>query len=115
MKFPRKPFLDRIMVEVTPLEKIFDQGAVEVPLANMHTRTRSDRGVVVAVGDGVPMGGVLLPMPVQVGDEVYFDPSTGYAGRFFLKPSDEYKSDLPTYLELRVGDLNGRALRPEEQ
>ena len=86
MKFSRKPFLDRVMVEVTPLDQIFDQGDVEVPLDNQFTNSRSTQGVVVAVGDGVPMAGVLVPMPVKVGDTVYFD-STAYAGRFYLKHS----------------------------
>jgi co-chaperonin GroES (HSP10) len=114
MQFPRKPFLDRVIVEVTPIEKIFEQGSVEVDLQNEHTRTRSDRGIVKAVGDGVAMAGVFIEMPVQVGDEVYFDPDTAYANIIYLLPSDQYKSGLPTYLELRVGDLQGRALRTGE-
>lgn len=114
MTFPRKPFLDRVMVEVIPIERVFEQGEVEILLNNQHSNVRSDRGIVLAVGDGVPMSGVLLPMPVQVGDEVYFDESTGYAGRFYLKPSDIYRPELPIYLELRVGDLIGRGLREDE-
>jgi co-chaperonin GroES (HSP10) len=115
MQFPRKPFLDRVIVEVTPIEQIFEQGEVEIDLENEHTRTRSDRGVVRAVGDGVAMAGVFIEMPVDVGDEVFFDPDTAYAGLIYLLPSDQYKKDLPIYLELRVGDLLGRALRVRER
>lgn len=115
MQFPRKPFLDRVIVEVTPIEQIFEQAAIEIDLKNEHTRVRSDRGIVKAVGDGVAMAGVFIEMPVQVGDEVFFDPDTAYAGMIYLLPSDQYKNGLPTYLELRVGDLQGRALRAGER
>jgi hypothetical protein len=54
-------------------------------------------------------------MPVQVGDEVFFDPDTAYAGRIYLLPSDQNRSDLPEYLELYVGDLLGRPLRSYEK
>ena len=57
------------------------------------------------------MGGVFLEMPVKVDDEVFFDPDTAYAGVIYLLPSDQYRKGLPTYLELRVGDLLGRGLR----
>ena len=30
--FDRKPFLDRVIVEVTPVEKFFQQSSVEIPL-----------------------------------------------------------------------------------
>lgn len=105
--FPRKPFLDRVIVRVTPLEELFEQGAVTVPLESSHIKVKSDRGIVVSVGDCVVMGAAVLPMPVNVGDEVYFD-DMAYAGRIYLEPHDQYKSDLPTYLEIRVGDLLGR-------
>lgn len=113
MDFPRKPFLDRVIVRVTPVEELFEQGRIEIPLESSHVKVRSDRGIVVAVGDCVVMGGVTLPMPVQVGDEVYFD-EMAYAGRIFLEPHDAYRTDRPTYLEIRVGDLLGvRVLVPE--
>lgn len=107
MDFPRKPFLDRVIVRVTPLEELFQQGDVEVPLESSHIKMKSDRGVVVAVGDCVVMGAVVLPMPVAVGDEVYFD-DMAYAGRIYLEPHDQYRADKPTYLEIRVGDLLGK-------
>ena len=115
MQFPRKPFLDRVIVEVTPIKEIFEQSSIEIPLDDARVKYRSDRGIVRAVGDGVAMAGVFIEMPVQVGDEVFFDPDTAYAGRLFLLPSDQNRSDLPEYLELYVGDLLGRSLRVGER
>jgi len=115
--FERKPFLDRVIVEVTPVEKFFQQSdsGVEIPLDNMRVRYRSDRGIVRAVGDGVAMAGVFIEMPVQVGDEVFFDSDNAYAGQIWLLPSDKNKTGLPEYLEIRVGDLLGRGLRVTEK
>jgi co-chaperonin GroES (HSP10) len=116
MQFPRKPFLDRVIVEVTPIKEIFEQNEkIEIPLDDERVKYRSDRGIVRAVGDGVAMAGVFIEMPVQVGDEVFFDPDTAYAGRLWLLPSDQNRSDLPEYLELYVGDLLGRSLRVSER
>ena len=116
MAFPRKPFLDRVIVEVTPVEKYFEQSAsgIEIPLDDARTNYRSDRGIVRAVGDGVAMAGVFIDMPVQVGDEVFFDSDNAYAGQIWLLPSDKNSRDLPEYLELRVGDLLGRSQRVAE-
>lgn len=113
MQFQRKPFLDRVIVEVTPIEKFFEQSesGVVVPLEDARVKFRSDRGIVRAVGDGVAMAGVFIDMPVQVGDEVFFDSDNAYAGQIWLLPSDKNRRDLPEYLELRVGDLLGRGLR----
>ena len=116
MQFPRKPFLDRVIVEVTPIKDVFQQSSsIEIPLDDARVKYRSDRGIVRAVGDGVAMAGVFIEMPVQVGDEVFFDPDTAYAGRLYLLPSDQNRSDLPEYLELYVGDLLGRSLRVGER
>lgn len=115
MQFNRKPFLDRVIVEVTPVEKFFEQSDIEIPLEDARVKYRSDRGIVRAVGDGVAMAGVFIEMPVQVGDEVYFDADNAYAGQVWLLPSDKNKRDLPEYLEVRVGDLLGRALRVTER
>ena len=115
MQFPRKPLLDRVIVQVTPIKEVFQQhSSIEIPLDDARVKYRSDRGIVMAVGDGVAMAGVFIEMPVQVGDEVFFDPDTAYAGRLYLLPSDQNRSDLPEYLELYVGDLLGRSLRSEE-
>ena len=115
--FQRKPFLDRVIVEVTPVEKFFQQSesGIEIPLDDQRVRYRSDRGIVQAVGDGVAMAGVFIEMPVQVGDEVFFDSDNAYAGQIWLLPSDKNRRDLPEYLEIRVGDLLGRALRVTER
>lgn len=115
--FERKPFLDRVIVEVTPVEKFFQQSesGIEIPLDDIRVRYRSDRGIVRAVGDGVAMAGVFIEMPVQVGDEVFFDSDNAYAGQIWLLPSDKNKSGLPEYLEIRVGDLLGRSLRVTER
>jgi len=115
--FERKPFLDRVIVEVTPVEKFFQQSesGIEIPLDDMRVRYRSDRGIVRAVGEGVAMAGVFIEMPVQVGDEVYFDSDNAYAGQIWMLPSDKNRSDLPEYLEIRVGDLLGRGLRVNER
>ena len=115
--FERKPFLDRVIVEVTPVEKFFQQSesGVEIPLDDVRVKYRSDRGIVRAVGDGVAMAGVFIEMPVQVGDEVFFDSDNAYAGQIWLLPSDKNRRDLPEYLEIRVGDLLGRALRVSER
>jgi co-chaperonin GroES (HSP10) len=113
--FPRKPFLDRVIVEVTPVEKFFEQSGVVIPLDDARVKYRSDRGVVRAIGDGVAMAGVFIEMPMQVGDEVFFDSDNAYAGQIWLLPSDKNKTGLPEYLEIRVGDLLGRGLRVSEQ
>lgn len=115
--FERKPFLDRVIVEVTPVEKFFQQSesGIEIPLDDQRVKYRSDRGIVRAVGDGVAMAGVFIEMPVQVGDEVFFDSDNAYAGQIWLLPSDKNRRDLPEYLEIRVGDLLGRALRVTER
>jgi len=36
-----------------------------------------------------------------------------YAGRIYLDPHDQYRNDMPVYLEIRVGDLLGVILKPE--
>ena len=115
--FQRKPFLDRVIVEVTPVEKFFQQSesGIEIPLDDQRVKYRSDRGIVRAVGDGVAMAGVFIEMPVQVGDEVFFDSDNAYAGQIWLLPSDKNRRDLPEYLEIRVGDLLGRAMRVTER
>jgi co-chaperonin GroES (HSP10) len=117
MQFSRKPFLDRVIVEVTPVDKFFEQSdsGIDIPLDDARVKYRSDRGIVRAVGDGVAMAGVFIEMPVQVGDEVYFDSDNAYAGQIWLLPSDKNKFGLPEYLEIRVGDLLGRGLRISER
>jgi co-chaperonin GroES (HSP10) len=104
--FPRQPLLDRIIVREIPIEEIYQQSEVAIPLDNTAIKDRSDRGEVVAVGDCVPIGGVILPMPVAVGDVVFFDEFC-MCDPVFLNPADKRRSDLPKYWQLRVGDLKG--------
>jgi co-chaperonin GroES (HSP10) len=104
--FPRKPFLDRVIVRETPLAEIYEASNLELPLDDARRKDRSDRGIVVAVGDFVPMGGVVLPMPVKVDAEVYFD-EYALTDPVYLLPSDKYRHDLPRYWQIRVGDLKG--------
>lgn len=115
MQFPLKPFLDRVIVEVIPIEQYFKKPEGVEVLLDREFSQRSDRGIVKAVGDGVTSAGVFLEMPVQVEDEVQFDPDTAYAGLIYLNPGDKLNADAPKYLEIRVGDLLGRTLRVTER
>jgi len=104
--FPRKPFLDRVIVREIPIEEIYTQGEIAIPLNDVRVKDQSDRGIVVAVGDYIPMSGTLLAMPVQIGDLVFFDDTTLY-DPVYLNPADRRRSDLPKYWQIRVGDLKG--------
>jgi co-chaperonin GroES (HSP10) len=104
--FPRKPLLDRIIVRERPIEEIYEGSDLELSLDDARRKDRSDRGFVVAVGDCVPIGGVILPMPVQVGDTVFFD-EYALSDPVYLNPADKHKADLPKYWQMRVGDLKG--------
>ena len=105
-QFPRKPLLDRVIVREIPIEDIYEQGDIAIPLDDARVKDRSDRGVVVAVGDCVPMGAVTLPMPVVVGDIVFFDEFC-LNDPVYLNPADKRRTDLPKYWQMRVGDLKG--------
>ena len=109
--FPRKPLLDRIIVREIPIEDFWDNNTFQLPgkgeVGESHFKERSDRGVVMAVGDGVPIGGVILLMPVKVGDVVFFDDLAFDADRVYLNPADRLRYDLPRYAQIRVGDLQG--------
>jgi co-chaperonin GroES (HSP10) len=105
--FPRKPFLDRVIVREVPIQEFYEQPeGVFIDLKNQNIKERSDRGVVVAVGDCVPVGGVVLPMPVQVGDLVFFDEFC-LCDPVYLNPAHKARTDLPRYWQMRVGDLKG--------
>ena len=68
-----------------------------------------DRGVVVAVGDGIPYAGLVLPIPYQVGDTVMI-PDVGVE-RIYLNPEDEYNTEAPKYLLVRCADTKGKILQ----
>ena len=106
-QFPRKPLLDRIIVREIPIAEFYEQPqGIEIDLDNSHIKERSDRGVVVAVGDCVPMGAVTLPMPVVVDDVVFFD-EFALSDPVFLNPAHKNRNDLPKYFQMRVSDLKG--------
>ena len=106
-QFPRKPLLDRIIVREIPIAEFYEQPqGIEIDLDNSHMKERSDRGMVVAVGDCVPMGAVTLPMPVMVNDIVFFD-EFALSDPVFLNPAHKNRNDLPKYFQMRVSDLKG--------
>lgn len=110
---PFKPVLDRILVHEIPVEEnrvIATLGGQEIVQSQHFQKERTFRGVVVAVGDGVPMGGVIMPIPYKVGDHIRL---TEFGGdRFYLKPEHETSSDksLPIYWIYRVADTLGKDL-----
>jgi co-chaperonin GroES (HSP10) len=107
MEFPRKPLLDRIIVREIPIAEYYEQPeGVNIDLDNAHIKERSDRGVVVAVGECVPLGNVTLPMPVVVDDIVFFD-EFALSDPVFLNPAHKNRHDLPLYWQMRVADLKG--------
>ncbi len=114
MTFPRKPFLDRVIVQEIPVEEVFKQSNIEIPLNSSHIKLRADRGIVVAVGDCIVMGSVVLPMPVEVGDTVFFD-EFALCDPIYLSPADVYRNDLPKYWAIRVADLKGRAVMAADE
>ena len=105
--FPRKPLLDRIIVREIPISEYYEQPeGVDIDLDNAHIKERSDRGVVVAVGDCVPVGAVTLPMPVVVDDIVFFD-EFALTDPIYLNPAHKHRHDLPKYFQMRIADLKG--------
>ena len=105
--FSRKPLLDRIIVREIPIAEYYEQPqGFEVDLDNANIKERTDRGVVVAVGDCVPLGGVILEMPVHVGDVVFFDEFC-LCDPVYLNPAHRNRTDLPKYWQMRVQDLKG--------
>src|SRR5271163_1103629 len=105
--FPRKPILDRIIAREIPIAEYYEQPeGVDIDLDNKHIKERSDRGVVVAVGDCVTLGNVTLPMPVVVDDIVFFD-EFALTDPVYLNPAHKNRVDLPRYFQIRVADLKG--------
>jgi co-chaperonin GroES (HSP10) len=106
-QFPCKPLLDRIIVREIPIAEFYEQPQeIKIDLDNAHIKERSDRGVVVAVGDCVQMGAVTLPMPVVIDDLVFFD-EFALSDPVFLNPAHKNRNDLPKYFQMRVSDLKG--------
>lgn len=108
--FPFKPVLDRVLVQEDPVQenKVIGTTAQGNIVASQHyQKSRTYRGTVVATGTGVPMGGVLMDMPFEVGDRVWLDEFGG--DRFYLNPEDEHSTDksAPIYWIYRVSDIKG--------
>jgi co-chaperonin GroES (HSP10) len=102
-----KPVLDRVLVREIPREKSKIVGTHLQ--ASEHYAKESDRAVVVAIGDGVPMGGVLMPIPFQVGDVVHLGNRYSLE-QIYLKPEDENDPSAPKYFLVRCADLLGKFL-----
>lgn len=71
-RVPFRPVLDRIWVEEIPVKetRIVTPGGLALERSERFA-AKPLTGKVVAVGDGVPMAGVLMPMPYKVGDIVH--------------------------------------------
>ncbi len=69
---PFRPVLDRIFVEEIPVleSRIVTPGGLTLERSERFA-AKPMTGRVLAVGDGVPMAGVLMPMPYKVGDVVH--------------------------------------------
>lgn len=109
---PFRPVLDRILVEEIPVEenRIHIPGQADI-LRSERFLKKSDLGRVLAVGDGVPMGGILMPMPYKVGQVVK---CSEYGRKYILlDPNDELgtaKGEIPKRYLIRVADTDGEKL-----
>lgn len=108
-----RPVLDRILVEEIPLEesRIVTPGGLKLERSERYT-AKITAGKVLAVGDGVPMGGILMPMPYKVGQVVrcaeygrnYINLRTGQNGVGAF-----VEGEKKTFL-IRVADTDGELL-----
>ena len=111
---PFKPVLDWVLVHEEPIEqnrvisRLNDD--LDIVASQHYAKGRTYRGTVVAIGDGVPMGGVLMPIPYRVGDQIRLGEFGGE--RFFMRSEDEHSTDksLPIYWLYRVADTLGKDL-----
>lgn len=107
-----RPVLDRILVEEVPVEenRIHLPGGMNIERHASYQK-KSDLGRVLAVGDGVPMGGILMPMPYKVGQVVK---CSEYGRKYILlDPNDELgtaKGEIPKRYLIRVADTDGEKL-----
>jgi co-chaperonin GroES (HSP10) len=111
---PFKPILDRVLIQEIKHEESRVVAATadgKEIVQSQHFQKESDRGIIVAVGDGIAMGGVFLEIPLQLGQVVVM----GVYGReqIYLKPEDEFSTDkrLPRYFLMRCADIKGIDLR----
>jgi co-chaperonin GroES (HSP10) len=104
-----RPVLDRILVEEIPIEenRIVLPGGVKLERSERYTE-KSDLGRVLAVGDGVPMGGILMPMPYKAGQIVK---CSEYGRRpWYARPEDKNDKSIPKRYLIRVADTLGEQL-----
>lgn len=105
--------LDRILVEEIPVEesRIVTPGGLKLERSERYS-AKAMTGKVLAVGSGVPMGGVLMPMPYKPGQVVrcgeygrnYINLRTGQNGENAFT-----KDEKRTFL-IRVADTDGEVL-----
>lgn len=104
-----RPILDKILVEEIPVEesRIATPGGMKLERHGNFVK-KSNRGRVLAVGDGVPMGGILMPMPYKPGQVV----QCSEYGRehIYLKAEDEFDKTAPKRYLIRVADTHGEVL-----
>lgn len=63
---PFRPILDRVLIR-----RVEDEQKSKLGLPEKY-RQQTNKGLVLEVGDGVYIGGAVLPMPVKPGDIVLF-------------------------------------------
>ncbi len=102
------PFLDRVLVRAIKTEaqfRLLMRGGFKLDLRQQDQRD-TEIGEVVGVGDCVPMGGCMVPIPCKLGDIVKY----GRYGKeqHFLNAEDELDTEAPEYYLIRVADLKGR-------
>ena len=101
------PVLDRVLVREIKTEaqtKLLLRGGFKLDLAQVDHR-ESFMGEVVGLGDGVPMGGVLMPMPFKLGQVIRY----GKYGKekILLSAEDEFDTEAAVYYLLRTADIKG--------
>jgi co-chaperonin GroES (HSP10) len=102
------PFLDRVLVRAIKTEaqfRLLMRGGFKLDLRQQDQRD-TEIGEVVGIGDCVPMGGCMVPIPCKLGEIVRY-------GRYGMEPiilnaEDELDGDAPKYFLIRVADLKGR-------
>ncbi len=102
------PFLDRVLVRAIKTEaqfKLLMRGGFKLDLRQQDSRD-TEIGEVVGIGDCVPMGGCMVPIPVNLGEIVRY----GRYGKeqILLNAEDELDTDAPEFFLIRVADLKGR-------
>jgi co-chaperonin GroES (HSP10) len=111
-----RPVLDKIFVEEIPVDDSRIQTLGGLNLATSERfRAKPMTGKVLAVGDGVPMGGILMAMPYKVGDVVrcseygreYINLRNGRNGENAFE-----KDEVRTFL-IRVADTQGEMVKSE--